>query len=55
VAELCTNERINAAFFKRLDDSGKKNLLNGLERIKKVYLEKESFVLKGFCTTTFKV
>ena len=42
-------------YVKILDDYGKKNLLNSLERIKKIYLEKESFILKGLTTPTFKV
>ena len=40
---------------KQLEAFGKKNHLNGLERPKKIYLEHESLVLKGLCTTTFKV
>jgi len=40
---------------KNLDDYGKKNQLNGIERFKRIFLEKDSFIMKGLTTPTFKI
>lgn len=53
--ELCKNEKINKVFLEKLDKTGRDNKLNGLERLKKIYLESESLVLKGLTTTTLKI
>ena len=51
----CLDEAVVKKYRERLDDFGKKNQLNSLERLKKIFLEKQSFILSGLCTNTFKI
>ena len=53
--KLCKNSKMIEHYLKALDDWGKKNHLNGLERLKKIYLDHESLVVRGLTTSTFKV
>ena len=55
VADLCKNPRMIKSYISRLDDYGRKHDLNSLERLKNIYMEPVSLVLKGLTTTTFKV
>ena len=53
--ELCKNELINKHILNNLEEFGKSHGLNSLERVKKIKLEAQSFIVKGACTPSFKM
>jgi len=54
-SELCQRKEVIAEYLKNLENVGKKEGLNSLERVKAIHLEHEPFVNRGICTTTLKV
>ncbi|CAD8049638.1 unnamed protein product [Paramecium sonneborni] len=53
--ELCQNDNIIKHFLEQITKQGKLEKLNGLENIKKLYLEPVSFVTHGLTSNTLKL
>ena len=53
--KLCQDPKVNEEILKNLEAAGKKEGLNSLERVKKIFLEHEPFLNRGITTTTLKV
>ena len=55
VEELCKNEAIRVDMVAYLNNIGKQAKLQGFEQAKNIYLEHETFLVRGVLTNTMKI
>ncbi|CAD8136283.1 unnamed protein product [Paramecium octaurelia] len=53
--ELCANDKANKHFFDEMVKTGKAEKLNGMENVKKIYIEPTSFIAHGLTSNTLKL
>ncbi|CAD8132100.1 unnamed protein product [Paramecium pentaurelia] len=53
--ELCANDKVNKYFIDEMVKYGKTEKLNGMENVKKIYIEPTSFIAHGLTSNTLKL
>ncbi|CAD8054344.1 unnamed protein product [Paramecium sonneborni] len=53
--QLCANDKVNKFFIDEMVKQGKIEKLNGMENVKKIYIEPTSFIAHGLTSNTLKL
>lgn len=52
---MCANDKVNKYFLDEMVKYGKIEKLNGMENVKKIYIEPTSFIAHGLTSNTLKL